>query len=64
MSSDDEEVFSNDSLEDSSGSDVGLTIRKSSLTVILVMKINGFGFNIPENIQWIQAWYKKDASDF
>lgn len=64
MSSDDKEVFSNDSLEDSSGSDVGLTIWKSSLTVILVMKINGFGFNIPENIQWTQAWYKKDASDF
>ena len=69
MSSDDEEVFSEDSLEDSSGSDIFSEAESSDLEELFDSDsgdehFQGFGLNMPDNIQWTRGWYEKDASVF
>ena len=69
MSSDDEEVFSEDSLEDSSGSDIFSEAESSDLEELFDSDsgdedFQGFSFNMPDNIQWTRGWYEKDASVF
>lgn len=56
MSSDDEEVFSEDSLEDSSGSDIFSEAESSDLEELFDSDsgdedFQGFSFNMPDNIQ-------------
>ena len=57
MSSDDE-VFSKDSLEDSSGSDIFSEAESSDLKELFDSDsgdehFEGFGFSMPDNIQWM-----------
>ena len=60
MSSDDEEVFSEDSLEDSSGSDIFSEAESSDLEELFDSDsgdehFEGFGFSMRDNIQWTRA---------
>ena len=66
MSFDDEEIFSEDSLEDSSGSNIFSGAESSDLEELFDSDsgdehFEGFGFRMPDTIQWTQGWYKKDS---
>ena len=69
MFSDDEEIFFEDSLEDSSGSDIFSGAESSDLEELFDSdsgdeRFDDFGFSMPDNIQWTRGWYAKDNSVF